>query len=187
MAFSPYHYSTSGLPSRTKTDLHSWLPRLLKQPSSLFNSNNNEADEGDNGDANRRPRDTFAAAGILGVVAQPVLWVSLYSVATTGVGLAGGSFGLLGALEGISYLVAVAYVGYSLYRKGSTGTVDAAREQNPLLWFAENLSYVSVVAGIIVLGNLVLDQGCVPNANPSWTIPTICPCARLNLDSLEVR
>eukprot|EP00548_Thalassiothrix_antarctica_P019625 CAMPEP_0194193428 /NCGR_PEP_ID=MMETSP0154-20130528/74553_1 /TAXON_ID=1049557 /ORGANISM="Thalassiothrix antarctica, Strain L6-D1" /LENGTH=129 /DNA_ID=CAMNT_0038917667 /DNA_START=51 /DNA_END=436 /DNA_ORIENTATION=+ len=47
---------------------------------------------------------------ILGIVSQPVVWISLYYVATTGAGLPAGPFGIIGATEGISYLVVVALV-----------------------------------------------------------------------------
>ena len=40
--------------------------------------------------------------GSVGAISQPVVWVSLYFVATTGGGLPAGPFGLLGALEGLS-------------------------------------------------------------------------------------
>ena len=47
---------------------------------------------------------TFAAS-VLGLASQPVFWWSLYTLKTTGCGLPAGPFGLLGAAEGVSYLV----------------------------------------------------------------------------------
>ena len=45
-----------------------------------------------------------------------MLW-SEYTLKTTGCGLPAGPGGLLGALEGISYLFVVGLVGFSLYTK----------------------------------------------------------------------
>ena len=45
-----------------------------------------------------------------------MLW-SEYTLKTTGCGLPAGPGGLLGALEGISYLFVVGLVGYSVYTK----------------------------------------------------------------------
>ena len=44
----------------------------------------------------------------VGLVSQPIVWISLYSVATTGHGLPAGPGGSIGAVEGIAYLVVVA-------------------------------------------------------------------------------
>jgi hypothetical protein len=83
----------------------------------------------------------------IGVAAQPIVWVSLYFVATTGSGLPNGPFGLLGGLEGIAYLVVL---GLALGGKG----------------LGKSLSRLSILAGLVVLASLVVDQGCVPNAKP---------------------
>lgn len=100
-----------------------------------------------------------------GLAAQPVIWVSLYYVATTGAGLPAGPLGLIGGLEGISYLAIVGIVGVSLYSKVKTGSGLPAGP-NGLLGAAEGLSYLSLLAGLVTLASLVGDQGCVPNAKP---------------------
>jgi hypothetical protein len=101
----------------------------------------------------------------VGMIAQPIVWVSLYFVASTGAGLPSGPFGLIGALEGISYLVIVAVAGKDVYR-----TIVGKRVENqqvrPIDSVVTRLSYVSVFAGLVVLASLVLKQGCVPNAKP---------------------
>ena len=97
---------------------------------------------------------------IVGLAAQPIVWVSLYYVATTGAGLPAGPLGLLGAMEGISYLVVVGLVGSVLYRKSNKGSDDS------LLSTTEKLSCVTLTAGLVVLATLVVQQGCVPNAKP---------------------
>jgi hypothetical protein len=57
-----------------------------------------------------------------GLVANPVVWCSLVSVKTSGGGLPAGPFGLLGALEGVSYLIVVGFVVASIRQKLRTGT-----------------------------------------------------------------
>uniref|UniRef100_A0A7S4JL61 Uncharacterized protein n=1 Tax=Odontella aurita TaxID=265563 RepID=A0A7S4JL61_9STRA len=100
-----------------------------------------------------------------GLAAQPVVWTSLYFVVTTGAGLPPGPFGLLGALEGVSYLLVVGIVGASLYKKVATGSGLPAGK-NGLLGAAEGLSYLSVLGGLLALASLVGERGCVPNAKP---------------------
>lgn len=107
----------------------------------------------------------YTAAAAAGLVANPVMWVSLYSVATTGGGLPAGPFGLVGAVEGISYLVVVGFVGAALYSKVTTGSGLPAGKGG-LLGAAEGLSFLSILAGIGVLLNLVGQESCVPNALP---------------------
>jgi hypothetical protein len=100
-------------------------------------------------------------SSVFGISAQPVVWTSLYYVKTTGAGLPAGPFGLVGALEGVSYLVMVGLVGSSIYRN-VTSSSDTANKAA----IGEKLSYVSLIAGLIILASLVADQGCVPNAKP---------------------
>ncbi|KAL4572449.1 hypothetical protein LXL04_019226 [Taraxacum kok-saghyz] len=54
----------------------------------------------------------LAIAG--GLIANPVIGWSLYTLKTTGCGLPPGPGGSIGALEGVSYLVVVGIVGWSL-------------------------------------------------------------------------
>jgi hypothetical protein len=61
--------------------------------------------------------------------------------------------------------VVVGYVLTSLRRKISTGTGLPAGPSG-LLGAAEGLSFASVLGGLVVLGLLLLDKGCVPNAQP---------------------
>lgn len=106
---------------------------------------------------------------VVALIAQPVVWTSLYYVVTTGAGLPSGPFGLLGALEGISYLVILGFVGASwLFRskQQSTATTTSSSSSGDAYEIAERLSYVSLLAGLIVLASLVVEQGCVPNAKP---------------------
>ena len=107
----------------------------------------------------------YTATAAAGLVANPVMWVSLSYVATTGAGLPAGPFGLVGAIEGISYLVVVGLAGASLYSKVTTGSgLPAGR--GGLLGAAEGLSFLSIVAGIAVLALSPGTENCVPNALP---------------------
>ena len=94
----------------------------------------------------------------IGLVAQPIVWISLYFVATTGAGLPSGPFGLLGGLEGIAYLVIVGLLG-SLLRKQVSGESDN-------ISLSEKLSLFTVIGALLTLLSLVIQQGCVPNAKP---------------------
>ena len=95
--------------------------------------------------------------GSVGAISQPVVWVSLYFVATTGGGLPAGPFGLLGALEGLTYLSVVSLViRRILVRDRASGMLEKA----------ENLSLLTLGASLLVLASLVAQQGCVPNAKP---------------------
>jgi hypothetical protein len=76
------------------------------------------------------------------LLSQPIVWLSLSFVKTTGAGLPAGPFGILGALEGLSYVVVLVSLPKS------------------------NISRVTFVVALIVLVMLVIEQGCVPNAKP---------------------
>jgi len=122
-------------------------------------------------DGELAPR-SVAAAAAAGLGSNAVMWASLYSVATTGGGLPAGPFGVVGLVEGVSYLLVVGLAGAALYGKVSTGSglpfLSEARGERPggLLGAAEGLSCLSVAAGAAVLLLLQANQGCVPNALP---------------------
>lgn len=99
--------------------------------------------------------DSFLTQVILtiGLAAQPVVWLSLYTVATTGAGLPAGPFGLVGATEGISYLIVVGIVVSSFLTKSTNVAV-------------ERTSQVTLALALLTLASLVAQQGCVPNAKP---------------------
>ena len=108
----------------------------------------------------------YRVVAVIGLAAQPVVWVSLWFVATTGGGLPAGPFGVVGLIEGLSYLTIVGYVGAALVSKVRTGSGLPAGPSG-LLGAAEGLSFVSVAAGLVVLAVISLgDAGCVPNALP---------------------
>ena len=115
-------------------------------------------------DGELAPR-SVAAAAVAGLGSNAVMWASLYSVATTGGGLPAGPFGVVGLVEGVSYLLVVGLAGAALYSKVSTGSGLPAGPGG-LLGAAEGLSCLSVAAGAAVLLLLQANQGCVPNALP---------------------
>lgn len=78
-----------------------------------------------------------------GFIANPVVLVSEYFLKTTGEGLPPGPGGVYGATEGVSYLVIVGVVAWSLYTKAKTGSGLPGN----LLGAVEGLSYLSLVAG----------------------------------------
>jgi hypothetical protein len=102
--------------------------------------------------------------GVAGLIAQPFVWVSLYFVATTGAGLPAGPLGLLGGLEGLAYLAVVGLVAASIGRSITGGSSSTGK--NLLLSMSERISWFTLVAALLTLLSLIVDQGCVPNAKP---------------------
>ena len=95
--------------------------------------------------------------GSVGAISQPIVWISLCFVATTGGGLPAGPFGLLGALEGLAYLSVVGLVIKRIFiRDKASGILETA----------ENLSLLTLGASLLVLASLIAQQGCIPNAKP---------------------
>ena len=93
------------------------------------------------------------------------MWWSLYTINTTGCGLPAGPFGLLGAAEGVSYLVVVGFVAASLLNKLTSGRGLPAGPGG-LLGAAEGLSFLTALAGLAVLGFQLADYGYLPEAVP---------------------
>ncbi|KAK9802949.1 hypothetical protein WJX72_006264 [[Myrmecia] bisecta] len=102
---------------------------------------------------------------VLGSVAIPVVAWSEFTLKTTGCGLPPGPSGLLGAAEGVSYLVLVGLAAWSLATKLSKGK---GLPPGPvgLLGAVEGLTYATLAAGLVVLGLQVKDRGFVPSALP---------------------
>ena len=76
-----------------------------------------------------------------------------------------GPFGLVGAVEGVSYLAIVGIIGASVTTKVKTGTGLPAGPYG-LLGAAEGLAYLAAVAGLAVLGFQLAEYGYLPNAVP---------------------
>ncbi|XP_024395831.1 uncharacterized protein [Physcomitrium patens] len=101
-----------------------------------------------------------------GLVANPVVTWSLYTLKTTGCGLPPGPGGALGAIEGVSYLVIVGTIGWSAYTKVKTGSGLPSGPYG-LLGAVEGLSYLSLLAILVVFGLQYLDLGFIPGPVPS--------------------
>ena len=103
--------------------------------------------------------------GISGLVASSIVLYSESVLFQTGCGLPAGPFGLVGAMEGISYLGVVGLVGFSLYTKIRTGSGLPAGPAG-LLGAAEGVAFLAALAGIVVLIAQVTNYGYIPNAVP---------------------
>lgn len=104
--------------------------------------------------------------GLSGSVASALVLFSEYTLKTTGCGLPAGPLGLIGAAEGISYLVIVSLAAYSLFTKIKTGSGLPAGPGG-ILGAAEGLSFLAILSGLIVLGFQIADDGYIPNAVPA--------------------
>jgi hypothetical protein len=106
-----------------------------------------------------------AGGGVLesiGLVSQPVVWISLYFVATTGHGLPAGPGGSIGAAEGIAYLVVVVLA--LLPASVAANKDDVGGSSLPV--DARTLSRITIALGLLVLAGVATGKGCVPNAKP---------------------
>mmetsp|Transcript_25925 Transcript_25925/g.34010 ORF Transcript_25925/g.34010 Transcript_25925/m.34010 type:complete len:217 (+) Transcript_25925:85-735(+) len=121
-------------------------------------------DNGDDGDDMTLSTIDLAAA-VSGVIAVPVVLYSEYVLKTTGCGLPPGPFGLLGALEGISYLAIVGIAGLSVFTKVQTGN---GLKPGPfgLLGAIEGITFLTIFLGIFVLFFQIKEYGYIPNAVP---------------------
>jgi len=89
----------------------------------------------------------FGAAA--GLVANPIVFVSLYNVAATGVGLPAGPYDLVGGLEGVSFLIVTAVLGAAAVSKVQTGSGLPAGPLG-LLGLSEGLSFLSLLLAVLV-------------------------------------
>jgi len=89
----------------------------------------------------------------IGLVSQPIVWISLYFLGTTGHGLPAGPGGSIGAVEGIAYLVVVVLA-----------VLPGDNSSSPLN--ARTFSRATIALGLLVLAGVAASKGCVPNAKP---------------------
>ncbi|CAD7701042.1 unnamed protein product, partial [Ostreobium quekettii] len=94
--------------------------------------------------------DTVVTVG--GLVSVPIMAWSLFALRTTGCGLPPGPGGLLGGLEGVSYLAVVAIAGRSLMQRVSSSADSEVLPTSPagVLGLVETLSYAALLAGVVV-------------------------------------
>ncbi|KAJ6800168.1 uncharacterized protein M6B38_205150 [Iris pallida] len=106
------------------------------------------------------------AAAIGGLVSNPVIGWSLYTLKTTGCGLPPGPGGSIGALEGVSYLVVAGIVAWSIYTKAKTGRGLPSGPYG-ILGAVEGLSYLTLLAILVVFGLQFFDRGYIPGPLPA--------------------
>ena len=101
---------------------------------------------------------------VLGITASLVVLYSEYTLKTTGCGLPAGPFGIVGAIEGLSYLGVVGICANAVSNyfsgEGDNGSDNGARR------LATTLGISAALAGVLVLGFQVMDYGYIPNAVP---------------------
>lgn len=100
--------------------------------------------------------------GVVGTKMSLIVLISEYVLKTTGCGLPAGPYGIIGALEGISYLGVSAIAAFSIYTKVKTGS-----GLKGVLGLAEGLSFLAIAVGLVVLGFQISDYGFIPNAVPT--------------------
>lgn len=126
----------------------------------LQNNSNNSDDNG-----------TVTAIDSIIFACQPIVWISLYSVATNGSGLPAGPGGIVGAIEGISYLIVVIFALFPsslLSTKNTEASTTSSSTATTVIATATTqiISRLTITIGLFVLIGLICDQGCVPNAKP---------------------
>lgn len=106
-----------------------------------------------------------AALTAAAVPALPVVAYSEFVLGTTGCGLPPGPGGLLGAAEGVSYLIVVALVALSAWTKLRTGKGLPAGPAG-FLGAAEGLAFLLAVVGIVDAAYVAYAYGGLPSAVP---------------------
>jgi hypothetical protein len=102
---------------------------------------------------------------IAGIGASSIMLYSESVLFQTGCGLPAGPYGLVGAIEGVSYLGTAALLAYSLYTKFQSGK-GLPKGPGGALGAAEGLAYIAIFAGFWVLISQVVNYGYIPNAVP---------------------
>ena len=144
---------------------------MIQQTSSYNHHNqrairlNAQGDDEMQAAAEEEAMESSTLLGISGLIASSTVLYSESVLFNTGCGLPAGPFGLVGAVEGISYLGVVGLVGFSLYTKITTGSGLPAGKGG-LLGAAEGVAYLAALAGIVVLIAQVTNYGYIPNAVP---------------------
>ena len=134
----------------------------------------------------------------IGLLCQPVVWISLYFVKTTGGGLPAGPVGLIGAIEGLSYLLVVMFALFSssflLLLPSSLSSYDEQQKQKQdddddstsitktmtVVEVTTLSSRITLAFGLLTLIGLIVDQGCVPNAKPILDYSAYLPICNID-------
>jgi hypothetical protein len=181
MKYLPSLFSLLLAAATTVSDVHSFAPAVRVPGKSVtitagasrsvpVHSNSRgffviQAQEDDNTETTSMSESDQTLLGVTGTIAALVTLYSESVLKTTGCGLPAGPFGLVGGVEGLSYLGVTGIAAYSLYTKIKTGSGLPAGPKG-LLGAAEGLAYLAIVAGLVVLALQVLNYGYIPNAVP---------------------
>ena len=132
-------------------------PRPMSYSSLVLKSSQDDS----NGEGNAGS--SLSVDAILGITASLVVLYSEYTLKTTGCGLPAGPFGVVGAVEGVSYLGVVgicANAASKYFSDQDEGGDTGARR------IATTLGVSAALVGITVLAFQVADYGYIPNAVP---------------------
>ena len=166
MIIHPRRSSFSSLLSYQNQPVRKRKGVLLALEASQKKASGNVGD--DDSDSVKSSPNSSSSLAIVGVGVQPIVWISLWSVATAGHGLPEGPFGLVGGIEGIGYLVVAGLA----FKKFLIRTIDKndynqeVSDGTTLSYLSETLSSGTLIVAILVVIKLQLDQGCIPNAKP---------------------
>ncbi|OEU10507.1 hypothetical protein FRACYDRAFT_247046 [Fragilariopsis cylindrus CCMP1102] len=153
---------------------------ILYLKSTAGNNNNNDNDDDDNININEGV--SLLSLETIGLLCQPVVWISLYFVKTTGGGLPAGPGGIIGAIEGLSYLLVVIFAFFPSLLPSSSFDEQQQQDDNgddddsaivttttktmTIVEVTTLSSRITLVLGLLTLIGLIVDQGCIPNAKP---------------------
>lgn len=146
---------------------HSNKCAVVLHPLYALGNNNNNNDDNNESSSNNNiiAESDQLIIGVIGIVSSFIVLYSEYTLKMTGCGLPAGPYGIIGASEGISYLVIIGITAFSLYTKLSTGS-GLPNGPFGILGAAEGLSYLTILIGIIVLIFQITNYGYIPNAIP---------------------
>jgi hypothetical protein len=180
MKYLPSLFSFILAAAATVSDVHSFAPTVRISSKSVTTAGSSrtapvhsnsrrffilQAQEDDNTETTSMSESDQTLLGVTGTIAALVTLYSESVLKTTGCGLPAGPFGLVGGVEGLSYLGVTGIAAFSLYTKIKTGSGLPAGPKG-LLGAAEGLSYLAIVAGLVVLALQVSNYGYIPNAVP---------------------
>jgi hypothetical protein len=146
------------------------------------NNNINDNNNNNNNNDNINEGVSLLSLETIGLLCQPVVWISLYFVKTTGGGLPAGPGGLIGAIEGLSYLLVVIFAlfpsllpssSFDEQQQDDNGDDDddsvivtTTTTTMTIVEVTTRSSRITLVLGLLTLIGLIVDQGCIPNAKP---------------------
>lgn len=164
--------------------------RVIALQNSSSNDTNNNNEEGyDDSSSNNIQRSGLyklfstndqTTVGTIGIIASFVMIYSELVLKSTGCGLPAGPFGIVGAVEGISYLIVLLLGAYSFFNSVADGSgifvardgkgkglIEKVKGPGGILIVAEGMSFLAIFLGLIVLAMQITNFGYIPNAVPT--------------------